>query len=68
MRTITERQRRNALVARHQLGGDAAGPNDVVRALVARHATDPASVFLSVLARSRTSTLTDVADAMYAAC
>jgi hypothetical protein len=30
------------------------------------HATDPASVYLSVLARSAASTLGDVADAMYA--
>jgi hypothetical protein len=30
------------------------------------HATDPASVYLSVLARSAESTLSDVADAMYA--
>ena len=36
-----------------------------MRALVALHATDPASVYLSVLARSTTSTLADVAAAMY---
>jgi hypothetical protein len=37
----------------------------VTRALVALHATDPASVYLSVLARSAGSTLADVSDAMY---
>ncbi|MGH2916640.1 MAG: winged helix DNA-binding domain-containing protein [Solirubrobacteraceae bacterium] len=33
--------------------------------MVALHATDPASVYLSVLARSAATTLTDVAEAMY---
>jgi cytochrome c-type biogenesis protein CcmH len=53
-------------VRRHHLAADAAGPEAVVRALVALHATDPASVYLSVLARSAATTLSDVADAMYA--
>ncbi|MGH3438646.1 MAG: winged helix DNA-binding domain-containing protein [Sciscionella sp.] len=65
MQTFTVQQRRNALVARHHLAGDAAGPDDVTRALVALHATDPASVYLSVLARSSAATLTDVANALY---
>lgn len=34
-------------------------------ALVALHATDPASVYLAVLARSAASTLADVSEAMY---
>lgn len=50
---------------RHHLGGDAKGPEEVTDALIALHATDPASVYLSVLARSAASTLEDVADAMY---
>ena len=37
----------------------------MTRALIALHATDPASVYLSVLARSAGSTLADVADALY---
>lgn len=53
------------MVRRHHLAGDAEGPEAVTRALIALHATDPASVYLSVLARSATSTLADVADAMY---
>ena len=57
--------RRRALVRRHHLAGDAEGPEAVVRALVALHASDPASVYLSVLARCATATLSDVADAMY---
>jgi transposase InsO family protein len=64
-RTISVRDRRRALVARHRLAGGAESPEAVVRALVALHATDPASVYLSVLARSTGSTLADVATAMY---
>lgn len=58
-------QRRRALVRRHHLSGDAADPEAVTRSLVALHATDPATVYLSVLARSASSTLDDVAAAMY---
>lgn len=65
MRTITVQERRRAMVRRHHLAGDAEGPDAVTRALIALHASDPASVYLSVLARSRASTLADVADAMY---
>lgn len=53
------------MVRRHHLAGDADGPEAVTRAVIALHASDPASVYLSVLARSRASTLADVADAMY---
>jgi hypothetical protein len=53
------------MVRRHHLAGDADGPEAVTRALIALHASDPASVYLSVLARSAVSTLADVADAMY---
>jgi hypothetical protein len=53
------------MVRRHHLGGDAPTPQAVTNALVALHATDPASVYLSVLARSSASTLTDVSAAMY---
>jgi hypothetical protein len=65
-RRITVAQRRRGMVRRHHLAGDAGGPEAVVRALVALHATDPASVYLSVLARSADTTLADVAEAMYA--
>jgi hypothetical protein len=53
------------MVRRHHLAGDAASPEAVTRAVVALHATDPASVYLSVLARSAASTLADVSAAMY---
>jgi hypothetical protein len=58
-------ERRRALVRRHHLGGDAAGPEAVTSALLALHATDPASVYLSVLARSAGTTLADVSAALY---
>ena len=53
------------MVGRHHLAGDASGPEAAARAMIALHATDPASVYLSVLARSTASTLADVAQAMY---
>jgi hypothetical protein len=65
VREITVGQRRRAMVDRHHLAGDAAGPEAVTQAVIALHASDPASVYLSVLARSAGSTLADVADAMY---
>ena len=65
MRRVTVTGRRRALVRRHHLRGDAEGPEAVTRALVALHATDPASVYLSVLARSTATTIDDVAAAMY---
>lgn len=65
MRRITVRQRRRAMVCRHHLAGDGSDPEAVTRAMIALHASDPASVYLSVLARSVTSTLSAVSDAMY---
>ena len=65
MRTITIEQRRATLVGRHRLMGDAETPESAVNAMLALHATDPASVYLSVLARSHSATLSDVHTAMY---
>lgn len=65
MRTISVQQRRQTLVRCHCLGGDAESPEDATRAVVGLHATDPASVYLSVLARSAGSTLAEVSEAMY---
>ena len=62
---ITMQQRRRAIVHRHHLAGDADGPEAVTAALLALHASDPASVYLSVLSRSAASTLVDVAAALY---
>ena len=65
MRTISVPERRRAMVRRHHLAGEASGPEAVTRAMIALHATDPASVYLSVLARSAASSLAHVAEAMY---
>lgn len=65
VRVVTVEQRRAALVRRHHLAGDAADPGEVVGALVALHATDPGSVYLSVLARSAATAVADVSEAMY---
>jgi hypothetical protein len=67
LRTVTVAERRNLLVQRHHLAGLASGPREVAEALIALHATDPATVYLSVLARSHSSTLADVATALYEA-
>jgi hypothetical protein len=65
VQTISMQERRRAMVRRHHLAGDANGPEAVTRAVIALHASDPASLYLSVLARSAASTLADVAQAMY---
>jgi hypothetical protein len=65
VRKVSAQERRRAIVRRHHLGGDAGSPEAVTQAMIALHATDPASVYLSVLARSAGSTLADVSDAMY---
>ncbi|MFD2416160.1 winged helix DNA-binding domain-containing protein [Amycolatopsis pigmentata] len=49
---IDTAQRRARLVLRHHLAGGAASPEAVAESLVALHATDPATVHLSVAARS----------------
>lgn len=53
------------LVQKHHLRGDADGAEQVTEALVALHATDPATVYLSVLARTATTTIADVASSLY---
>jgi hypothetical protein len=65
MLTITAEQRRARLVRRHRIDGSAASVLDAARAMVVLHATDPASVYLSALARVPAATLDDVSDALY---
>lgn len=65
MRTISVQQRRRLMVRRHHLAGEANDPETATRAVIALHASDPASVYLSVLARTSSSTLADVAQALY---
>lgn len=58
-------QRRARLVTRHRLDGPAASAVEAARSVGVLHATDPATVYLSVLARGRGLQLADVAAAMY---
>ncbi|MDJ0392282.1 winged helix DNA-binding domain-containing protein [Rhodococcus sp. G-MC3] len=60
---ITDAQRRAHLVARHF--ADSPTVEDVVTSLLALHATDPATVYLSVLARGRSLSIEDVRASMY---
>lgn len=67
MLRISVEQRRRRLARRHQL---AAGPRagsvaEAVADLVVFHATDPATVYLSALARCPGATLADVSAALY---
>lgn len=69
MLTIATAQRRARLGHRHLLSAahppGRVGPADVATALVALHATDPASVFLSVLARAPGTGAPDIERALY---
>ena len=71
-RTISDSERRARLVFRHRLGpqdpnDDAAksSPFDISRSVVALHSSDPGSVYLSVLARSPSTTIESVSSALY---
>jgi len=57
--------RRARLVARQHLDGSAADPLRAADDVVVLHATDPATVYLSVLARCSDAALDDVSRAMY---
>ncbi|BDU01340.1 winged helix DNA-binding domain-containing protein [Nocardia sputorum] len=67
MRSIDAAQRRARLAVRHRLATpERAGQvADIARSLVALHATDPATVFLSVAARAVGLTPADVEQALY---
>ncbi|MCX4095116.1 winged helix DNA-binding domain-containing protein [Nocardia sp. alder85J] len=67
MRSMTVTERRARLAVRHRLAVAARvdDATEITRALVALHATDPATVFLSVSARSRGLTPADVERALY---
>ena len=67
MRRIGVAQRRARLGRRHRLAGSARASTveDAVRGLVALHATDPATVFLSLRARVRDVTVEGVERALY---
>ncbi|XVQ13855.1 winged helix DNA-binding domain-containing protein [Spirillospora sp. CA-255316] len=67
MRSIDVAERRLRLALRHRLAPSAraADPADIARSLVALHATDPATVFLSVAARGEAVAPADVETALY---
>ena len=58
-------ERRARLGARHWLSGEADSIEQTTDGLVALHATDPATVFLSVSARQATATVDDVEAALF---
>lgn len=60
---ITDAQRR-ARLTRYQLAMSES-PNSIVSSMLALHATDPASVYLSFFARSKSLTVEDVRASMY---
>lgn len=65
MLTVTAARRRRLIARRHRLAGGAPDIRDAASALYAVHATDPATPALSMLARSSSSTLADVATELY---
>jgi hypothetical protein len=67
MLSFTAEQRRTRLMRRHGLaaGHAAASPVKAASSVVVLHATDPATVYLSVLARCPEASLDDVSAAMY---
>ena len=63
---VSTAQRRARLIARHHLSGPAATVGDVTEAMVALHATDPVTVYLSARARVAAATIETVDAAIYA--
>jgi Winged helix DNA-binding domain len=64
-RRIGVDERRARLAVRHRLVAPAADPVEVADSLVALHGTDPASVFLSVLARQPAPDVAAIERALY---
>ena len=58
-------QRRARLVSPHLLDGSGTSALEAARAVVVLHATDPATVYLSALARCPALTPADVAAELY---
>ncbi len=63
---ISVAQRRARLVVLHQLGSPAASVPAAANAMIALHATDPVTVYLSAWARTRCAGPADVDAALYA--
>jgi hypothetical protein len=64
-RHIDDRERRRRLAVRHHLASPAPTVGTSARSLIALHATDPASVYLSAWSRVGGLTQADVDDALY---
>ena len=62
---VSVAQRRARLLARHRLSVPAASVTEATQALVALHATDPVTVYLSARARTPTATLEAVDEALF---
>jgi hypothetical protein len=62
---VSVAQRRVRLVARHSLGLPAATVGEAVDAMIALHATDPVTVYLSAWARTHDAVVADVDQALY---
>jgi putative protein-(glutamine-N5) methyltransferase len=62
---VSVNQRRARLLARHRLSAPAATVTDATNAVVALHATDPATVYLSARARTEAGTTEAVDEALY---
>ncbi|MCP2338226.1 winged helix DNA-binding domain-containing protein [Actinomadura rupiterrae] len=67
MRSISVAERRARLGVRHRLAIDVRSddPVEIARSMTALHATDPASVYVQVAARSRTAGTAHVEQALY---
>ena len=65
MLTITIAERRARLGLRHHLAALAESPEDVADAVVALHATDPATVFLSAIARMQDPSIREIEAALF---
>ena len=65
MQRIGIEERRVRLAIRHHLATPAAGPVEAARGVVALHATDPASVFLSLHARTASVSPASIERALY---
>ena len=62
---MTVEQRRARLARRHRLDGGATGAVETAEGVGMLHATDPATVFLSILARSVRATIDSIEAALY---
>jgi len=66
MRQISVAERRKRLAVKHRLSEPATSVDEAVRAVTVLHATDPATVYLSVRARYPAATVEAVDQALYA--